>query len=76
MLQLSKLTSPQEFDWEQLLTGIIRIILQEKRDSPSHHYFVHKFVPFFLAVKILDAKIVVEKEERSEGMNEKSEAIS
>ena len=30
MLVLSKLTSPQEFDWKELLIGIMRIILQRK----------------------------------------------
>ena len=30
MLVLSKLTSPREFDWKELLKGIMRIILQRK----------------------------------------------
>ena len=30
MLLLSKLTSPREFVWKELLIGIMRIILQQK----------------------------------------------
>ena len=31
MLVLSNLTSPREFDWKELLIGMMRIILQQKK---------------------------------------------
>ena len=61
MLVLSKLTSPREFDWKELLTGTMNHIAAKGINLLRRYNLAHKFIPMPEALKIPDAKAAVEK---------------
>ena len=62
-LVLSKLTSPREFDWKELLNRYHEDhIAAEEINSLRHHDLVHKFLPMPQALNTPNAKAAVERE--------------
>ena len=64
MLVLSKLTSPREFDWKELLVGIMKIILQQRNKCIKPLLLGAQVYPMPQAMKIPAAKAAMDKERK------------